>query len=317
MTSGFVAEWTDEPGTIEELLADARALGFPATKRLVHDWISLGLLDHPMRRSKGRAGGSDKALFPASQRNLFRLLVQKRPEVRTIAGLCAVPVALWAWWGDQYASTSQVQRTLQTWAGQVKKTSWQTARRQARQATDFLDDMGATRDERRDLIDLMARIAYSGRLADEEDLARAIAEVFDPAGNGRGFGSRQVMATAHSLASLIAGRLRGMERIRQRVSVRELERARAIYRDSRMQWANMREDLARHPLRPQDAALFRPETLQDLFDGVCSQLVLIIGLLTHGSTETATAPSTNAPGAAATARGLTTGGTNSHGEEAT
>jgi hypothetical protein len=318
MTPGFVSEWTNEPGTFEDLLADARTLGFPATKRLVHDWIALGLLDHPKRRSKGRAGGSDKALFPASQRNLFRLLVQKRPEVKTIAGMCGVPVAVWLWWGDEYAPTSQVQRALSTWAGQVSKVSWQTVRRHARQATDFIDDLGASRDERQHLIDLLARIAYSGKLPDEGELARAVTEVFDPARSGRAFGSRLATATAGFLVTLIAGRLRGMERIRQRASFEELERARAIYRDTRMQWAKERADLAQDLLRPKDATLFKPETLQDLFDGACSELMLIIGLLARApSNTTSSGQQTSAPGAAQTARGLTTGGIGPHGEQAT
>ncbi len=317
MTPGFAAEWTDEPGTIEDLLADARALGFPATKRLVHDWISLGLIDHPTRRSKGRAGGSDKALFSAAQRNLFRLLVQKRPEVKTIAAMCGAPVALWLWWGDEYATTSQVQRALQTWAGGVSKVSWQSARREARQATDFLDDLGASRDERQRLVDLLARVAYSGKLSDEGELAEAVGEVFDPARSGRTFGSGLATATANSLVTLIAGRLAGMERIRKRASFHELERARAVYRDTRMQWAKERAELAMHVLRPKDEALFAPETLQDLFDGVCSQLMLIIGLLARAPTEMESGSQTTAPGAAPTVRGLTTGGIGSHGEQAT
>lgn len=316
MTSGFVAEWTDEPGTIENLVADARALGFPATNRLVHDWIGLGLLDHPKRRSKGRAGGSDKAIFPAAQRNLFRLLVQKRPEVKTIAGICGVPVALWLWWGDEYASTNQVQRALQTWAGQVSKVSWQSARRQARQVTEFLDDFGASRDQRQRLTQLLSESAYARQLSDEDALARAVTEVFDPARNGRTFGAGGATGNVESVVTLIAGRLRGMERFRQRASLRELDQARAIYRNTRMEWAKLRPGLAEQHVRGKDAVLFNPETIQDLFDHACSELALIVGLLPPSTTSQ---PSSHesAPGAAATARGLTTGGFDSHGKQAT
>ena len=279
MTSELSPEWTNQAGTIEDLLADARAQGFPATKRLIHDWIALGLLDHPQRRTTGGAGGSEKALFPWTQRNLFRLLVQKRPEVTAIAALCNIPVGLWLWWGDDYAPTSQVQRALQTWAGKVPtKVSWQLARRQARQATDFLDDQGASRDQRQHLIDVMAKIAYSGKLHDQAQLVRAVEAVFDPARSGRVFGSGLATATAHSLVALIAGRLRGAERARQRASFAELQRARAIYRDTRMQWAKERPILAQHLARRSDEVLFAPEGLQELFDRACSELMLILGL---------------------------------------
>ena len=316
MTSGFVPEWTDQPGTIDDLLCDARALGFPATKRLVHDWIGLGLLDHPIRRSKGRTGGSDKSIFPWTQRNLFRLLAQKRHEVKGIAGLCGVPVVLWLWWGDEYATTSQVQRALATWAGHVVKVSWQSAQRQARQATEFFDDFGASRDQRQRLTQSLAEIAYAHQLSDEDALARAVAEVFDPARDGRTFGAGGAMGNVESVVALIAGRLRGMERFRQRTSLRELEQARAIYRNTRMEWAKLRPGLAEQRVRSKDAVLFKPETIQDLFDHACSELALIVGLLPP---RTTTQPSSHesAPGAAATARGLTTGGIGSHGKKAT
>lgn len=278
--------------------------------------VATGLLDHPIRRSKGHAGGSDKGIFPWTQRNLFRLLAQKRPEVKGIAGLCGVPVALWLWWGDEYAPTSQVQRALVTWAGHVSKVSWQSAQRQARQATEFFDDLDATRNQREHLTKLMAEIAYSGKLVDEDELARVVAAVFDPTGSGREFGASGAVGTVGSVVALISSRLRGMERIRQRVSFQELEQARAIYRNTRMEWAKERPGLVEHLVRPKDVVLFKPEAIQDLFDHACSNLMLIIGLLPR---DAAAQPSTrdSAPGAVATARGLTTGGTGSHGKKRT
>lgn len=312
-------EWTDQAGTVDDLLADARALGFPATKRLVHDWIGIGLLEHPVRRSKGQSGGSDKALFPWTQRNLFRLLVQKRPEVKTIAALCNIPVALWLWWGDEYVPTGQVQRALRTWAGErPSKVSWQTARRQARQLTDFFDDMGASRDQRSRLVDELAKVGYSGRLRDTEELTRAARTVFDPTGTGRVFGSALVSGSADDFVGLIAARVRGMERSRGPASLNELSRARAVYRDTRTQYALERPSLAQHLTRPSDKVLFAPEDLQQLFDRACTDLTLILGLQASSPPhDTANDGShENGPGST-TARGLTTGGIDSHGKKRT
>ncbi|MGH9919663.1 MAG: hypothetical protein ACRD6W_12470 [Nitrososphaerales archaeon] len=278
ITLGDPSRWTDQPGTIDDLIADAAALDFPATKRLIYDWIGLGLLDHPARRTSGGTGGSGKALFPWTQRNTFRLLVTQRPEVGTIAAMCNVPITFWLWWGDDYAPTSQVQRALKTWAGQVsKKVTWQLARREARRVTDFFDDLNASRDQRDRLIELLAKIAHTGSF-DERALTRALEEVFDPGSTGRVFGSGLASGSVDSFVKVIMGRLRGLERARLPAPLDELEHARTFYRVTRAQWARDRPDLALHPVRPTDEVLFRPEDVQQLFDRAGTELMFILGL---------------------------------------
>ena len=270
---------------MEDLLADARTLGFPATRRLVDDWIGLGLLDHPERRSGGTGGGSNKARFSAEQRNLFRVLASKRHEVKYVSSMCNLPVAFWLWW-DDYVPTRQVQVVMKTWAGgRSSKPSRRAVRQQARQLTDFFDDLGASSEQRSQMVEVLTDVGYRGKLGNADALRWALWSVFDPGDDGRVFGSTGATASVEDFVTLIAARIRGMERAREPVPLDELEAARAIYRYTRTQWPRDRPELAQHPVRAADAVLLKQESLQDLFDSVCIDLALILGLRAEANTE--------------------------------
>ncbi len=177
------AGWTDQAGTIEDLLKDAHGRGFPARDTLVYEWVGLGLLDHPQRRSRGSLGGSEKAIWPWTQRNLFRLLVDKRPQLKTLAALCNVPVAIWLGWGESYISTGQVRRALRTWAVRRGKSPSRLLGSKTRHLVDFLDDleMKASRYQRERLMDALESTARNRRI--DPDLEEALEEVFDPGGS--------------------------------------------------------------------------------------------------------------------------------------
>ncbi len=65
------------PGTVEDLIADARGQGHKATQRMILDWQTFGLLDYPdPQGGLGRRRGSKKALYSAHQRSLFQALLQ-------------------------------------------------------------------------------------------------------------------------------------------------------------------------------------------------------------------------------------------------
>lgn len=93
------------PGTIDDLVADAHAAGYPDMNvRRVHDWIAKGPLDQPRRRTRRR--GSDKAEHSVNQRRLLLLLLDKRQQVAHLSALAQVPLAIWLWW-DGYVPTRQ------------------------------------------------------------------------------------------------------------------------------------------------------------------------------------------------------------------
>src|SRR5947207_3156341 len=97
--------------TLEQLVGAGMDAGFEPTTRLAKDWASLGLLDHARRRGRGRGKGVE-GTWPESQKELFLLLLAKRPEVKRIATLCNVPVAIWLLWGDDFVPLRQARLAL-------------------------------------------------------------------------------------------------------------------------------------------------------------------------------------------------------------
>jgi hypothetical protein len=43
----------EEPGTIDDMVADAAEYGHKVTARLIRDWSQQGLLDYPQKRPGG------------------------------------------------------------------------------------------------------------------------------------------------------------------------------------------------------------------------------------------------------------------------
>lgn len=283
MPEGIVASgWADKPGTIDDLIVDAHDRGFPATARFVYDWVGLGLLDHPQRRTRGPGLGSDKALWPWTQRNLFRLLIDKRPQLKSISALCNVPVGIWLWWGESYVPTRQVQRALSTWAGKAGNVSKQTARRRAREMTDFLDDLDASRYQRRVLIDALSSTARDKRV--DKSLAEAVEQVFDPGSVGRTFGSSRMPLTTGHITGLIETRILGLERAQGPAPVEELRRAWLLYRFGMKMYPADRQGLIETPLRPQDAAMWEEPTWEHFLNNACYHVSVILGgFVRHGT----------------------------------
>jgi hypothetical protein len=274
--------WTREPGTIDDLIADAKVRNFPAGKRLIYDWVEIGLLDHPERRPLGQ-GGSEKALWPWTQRNLFRVLVEKRPDVKSVATLCNIPVGMWLWFGEDYVPVHQVQLALRTWAGGAYKVSWTAVRRQAREIVDLLDDLDASRSQRERLISALAKIGHDGPDIpfDRGELEDAMREVFDPdpASNGRAFGAPGASLTITEYVDGLLIRMLGAQRSRA-ATAEELGRARLLYVHSHLEYEVRHETFAIEALRPQDAAFFKsPMTWTEVVNNACARLCLMLGTL--------------------------------------
>jgi hypothetical protein len=270
--------WTSEPGTIDDLLADAASVGFPANQRLIHEWVQLGLLDHPQRRTRGESGGSDKAVWPWTQRNLFRLLISKRNEVRTIPPLCQLVVAMWLWFGEGYVPVPQARRAFETWATKTTKISWTTARRQAKEILAQFETPGASREARERLVDVVALGAFNG-MVDPDALMEAVTRVYDPRGRGPRLDR---LLTPEDFVHMVAARCRGLQRVRAGVSDQELRDARNIYEAGRMGWDQVRPLFQQALQDPRDASLVADESIQDKFNHACPTLLMILGMGTDG-----------------------------------
>ncbi|MBN1172722.1 MAG: hypothetical protein JXA67_11160 [Micromonosporaceae bacterium] len=272
-----------EPGTVDDLLADAARHGHAATARLITDWVSQGLLDRPSRRPRGRGQGSAKGLYPANQRHLFLTLLDKRGQgARHVDSLARVPIFIWLYWGDDYVPTRQVVRALRTWHGDGA-VNLEQARRSAQRMLTLLDHPLATPANRQALIDVLTDIAWKGRIDDRAQLEQAVRTVFEPPtvfqSIKRAIGRpAAAIITADTALGLIEARWTASIAIKDcKIDEDELNEARQHHLRSRLEYLTERPALQAHMQEP-FAELFAPETPQALFDHCALGLSTTIGL---------------------------------------
>lgn len=160
--------------TIAEMVDLARSEGYEhVSKRLVYDWISIGLLDRPTITSRGRHGRT--GLLDHVQRDLFLVLCSQRAllpsTTRYVPHLCNVPVFLWLWNGPPFIPLRQVRLALATWAAPTAG-SW---RRCMDTAYGLLEPFGCKRHPGRPpmMVRTLASLLYRGQ-TNEENLTRLI-----------------------------------------------------------------------------------------------------------------------------------------------
>lgn len=195
----------EEPGTIDDLVADAAERGYKATARLIRDWSQLGLLDYPQRRPAGKGHGSAPAVYPASQRNLLLTLLHHRPG-NHISSLARIPVGIWMYWGEEYVPLRQARRALMTWLGDPRS-SLQGAKAAARAVLGQIDSPSATPQARRELVTVLTEASYTGR-PDFARIEQAIRAVFEPGT------SRVRRAVGHPTAPMMTDSMIGVMKAR-------------------------------------------------------------------------------------------------------
>jgi hypothetical protein len=271
---------------MDELLTQAQASGFIASRRLVIDWISLGLLDQPRRRGLGRGRGTE-TLWPDSQVKLFLVLLDKRRDVKRVAPLCNVPVWMWLWFGDEYVPLRQTRRALTTWAGMSEHaSSWKQARESARAITDKFAHPEAPRSARDDLTDLIAETAY-GRPLDKEQLLATFRRVFNPTGGRSEVGVPGVRFRPEDYVLLIASRIAALARLRAPGFEDDaFIWARGAYLESRAEYAQLVPRIAADAeasdlfLRRTPDGVVLPPTAEETLNQACVDLITLLGL--HG-----------------------------------
>ncbi|MGW4759529.1 hypothetical protein [Streptomyces chartreusis] len=280
--------WQDitEPGTIDDLLADAHAAGHPdMNARLIHSWIAKGLLDQPRLRTRHR--GSDKAEHSINQRRLLLLLLDKRDQVSHLSALAQLPLAVWLWW-DDYVPTRQAQRAWATWVGRGRRSkdvaragavglleqighplAPPTARtRFVRIVTDLGSGSPLTVRGRAELLDAVRDVMEPESVFATSGLVRALGPAQAPMTAETAAGCTEAISIAlrHTLAGKVNGPL--------------LDKVRAMHRTSMSEYLGQRHELA--SFAGELAAHFRELTLQEHFDQVGRHLLLTLGLeLTH------------------------------------
>jgi hypothetical protein len=279
-----VYTWQDitEPGTIDDLVADAHAAGHPdMNARRVHDWIAKGLLDQPRLRTLRR--GSAKAEHSVNQRRLLLLLLDKRSQVAHLSALAQVPLAVWLWW-DGYVPTRQAQRAWATWVGRGRR-SQEVAREGAVGLLEQVGHQLATETARTRFVRVITELGNGKALTvrGRAELLDAVRDVMEPesvfaaSGLVRALGPAQTPMTVEAVVTRIEALCAALGRtLEGKVDGALLERARAVHRASMAGYLAQRGDLATEA--GQLAHLFCEPTRQEQFDQAGRQLLLVLGM---------------------------------------
>jgi hypothetical protein len=173
-----------EPGTIEDLIADAAEIGEHFTPRSINDWVEAGLLAAPFFQKSSRHG-SDPRLFSAEQRRMFTelLLARGRSPHKRIRQDRLVEAALYMWLADNTIVTDQqARRALRTYSHGMGHLTAQARTEAARALVDQIARADANAGQRRlaeRLIVEAEKSAYATRLAQPADQERLYAVLLD------------------------------------------------------------------------------------------------------------------------------------------
>ena len=269
-----------EPGTIDDMVVDAAAAGYTATARLIRDWTQHGLLDHPRKRSAGKGHGSAPALYPASQRNLLLTLLHHRAG-QSISSLARIPVGIWMYWGDEYVPLRQARRALMTWLGDPRSSKLR-ARETARAILGQLDNPRATPQARRDLVDVLTDVSYTGR-PDFERMEQAVRAVFEPGSTTvrRAIGHPAAPVMTESMIGITKARLAAVSALTAgKVTDEALFQARDAHLFAYAEYA-ARQPVFAAASPPGMPQLYAPVTAEDTLSNCCGNLLSVIGLEIH------------------------------------
>lgn len=266
-----------EPGTVDDMVADAAERGYKATARLIRDWSQQGLLDYPRKRPAGKGHGSAPAIYPANQRNLLLTLLHHRPG-NHINSLARIPVGIWMYWGEEYVPLRQARRALMTWLGDPRS-SMRAAKDAARAVLGQIDSPSATPQARRELVAVLTEANYTGS-PDFPRIEQAIRAVFEP-------GSRQIRrAAGHPAAPMMTDSMIGVMKARLaavsalmagKVTDEALLQARHAHLFAYADYAARQPFLAASTPAslPQ---LYEPVTAESALNECCGHLLTTIGL---------------------------------------
>jgi hypothetical protein len=266
-----------EPGTIEDLVADAAGRGDKVTVRMIRDWTAVGLLDSPQRRPAGKGHGSRPALYPATQRELFLTLLHHRPG-NGIKSLARIPVCIWMYWGEEYVPLRQARLAIKTWLGNPR-VSLRKARETALEVLGQLDNPAATDAARRELIDTLTAVANTARL-DRERLDQAVRRVFEP-GYGelhRAVGHPDAPLTADAIVGLVMARVTAANLLlHDAVTDEDFLDARHAHLIGYADYA-MQQRMLAAAAPPGTTSFYEPVDFEIAANQCCANLLTVIGL---------------------------------------
>ena len=270
-------ELITEPGTINDLVADAATAGHTITPRLIRDWTEHGLLDYPQQRQAGKGHGSAPALYPASQRNLLLTLLHHRPG-NHISSLARIPVSIWMYWGEEYVPLRHARRALMTWLGDARA-SRHKAKDAAHAILGKIDSPQATAQDRRELIHVLTEAGWTGR-PDFTRMERAVRAVFEPGYNHvrRAAGHPAAPMMTGSMIEVMKARLTAATALQNgHVGDEALTSARDAHLFAYAEYAASQPFFAA-ALPRGSAQLYEPVTAEETLSNCCGHLLSTIGL---------------------------------------
>lgn len=229
-----------EPGTLDDLISDAAAVGLDFNERLARNWHHRGLLGSPTRQPLGRGKGSDPAIYSPEQRALFRAIARNRASKLSLKTLAALPV--WAWLHfDGWVELAQLRRALLTAVGNPRL-SGRVARQSAQHLLGVLDHKQGRRGDHGQLRDELIRQLQRGRI-DETALLPKVRAVFEPSSITAVRGPAGAGLTAEGFTSMLSTRMFAAARL-QRITDEQYITARQRHLESLAEYRQLRETLA-------------------------------------------------------------------------
>lgn len=279
--------------TRPEMLRAASKRGFRAEERLFDDWCDRGLLDNPPRAAGlGRGKGSMPRKWSERQLELWLCLLdlRQRRKVGHLQPLYAIPVYSWLYWGDAGdVPLRQVRRALVSWTRDV---TMPRSAEQTRRDVTMLVRKGRSAKAKGDHTDIVSGVTdllTSGRLYTDdsahEELSYWFKRMIDPADKGEYRGHSSAPLTPDAATALITARFDAIKHLGNTPDW-AWEWARAMILFAAMDYqANSATYLA----KPAWQQLYGTETVQDLVNSACTDLLTVLGLSRISGWETTTA----------------------------
>jgi len=267
--------------TATDLVDSASVAGLAASPRLIRNWVEEGLLDRAYVKGRGPRKGVD-GLWSDNQRDLFLTLLRMagQQDVRRNAPLANVVVWLWVALGDAYVPIRQVRRALRTWAVPARHPAGSSAAATARSVVERLAHRGAAPRARRRFRDVVTR-AQAGEAVTSAELVAAARPAIDPPGTDRPRGPAGAGLSAAVYGDYVEFVVSGadavlLDRGGEELPDFVLKRARAIYRESRAEYATRWREYAKDP----DLGFLHSDpTIDAVLPEACRDLVLCIGVI--------------------------------------
>lgn len=265
--------------TTEELRAFLGTYGLQMSESQLDEFVRRGVLAHPKRDGRGRAGGVS-ARWSGAQCAMLLTALELQRDGAKVVDLCPLPVATWVYWGDAAGvPLEQVRRAMQTWAAYQWRRAQRSYARVEQDARRLCRGVGHPGGIAQDMIAWLAGRIYRWEPIQEVELAEQLRPVIDPDLRGVARGPREAPLSPELVSQVLLARLRALDALRlDQVPDGLWEWARAFYLTGLAAYQQRRASWAREV--EQDAHLapyYQEQTLESLYAIVCQELLQSIG----------------------------------------